>query len=78
MSNVQGGNATVGTVASSGLYTAPSAVPTPYTVIVSAASTEDATKSASVSVIVAGTMASVSQRLQRRLAERSPSPMAVA
>jgi hypothetical protein len=53
-------------------------VPTPYTVIVSAASTEDATKSASVSVIVAGTMASVSQRLQRRLAERSPSPMAVA
>ena len=63
VSNVQGGSATVGSVASSGLYTAPAAVPTPYTVTISATSTEDATKSASASVIVAGTIASVTQTI---------------
>jgi hypothetical protein len=61
--NVQGGNTTVGTVASNGLYTAPGAVPTPYTVTVTATSAGDATKSASASVIVAGTIASVSQTI---------------
>ena len=51
----------LGTVDSSGLYTAPSTVPTPYTVKVAATSVTDATKSASSPLIVAGTISSVSQ-----------------
>lgn len=56
-----GGNATAGTVSTSGLYSAPSAVPTPYTVSVTATSAADATKSASFSLIVAGTIATLTQ-----------------
>ena len=63
VSTVQGGNATVGTIDAGGLYTAPNSVPTPYTVTVAAMSTADTTKSATASIIVAGTIASVSQTI---------------
>jgi len=52
VNSVQGGNSTLGTISSSGLYTAPSAVPSPSTVTVSAVSVADATKSASATVTV--------------------------
>lgn len=43
--SVQGGNATVGTISSSGLYTAPAAVPNPSSITILAASVADSTKS---------------------------------
>jgi hypothetical protein len=52
VNNVAGGNTTVGRVSSTGLYTAPSAVPLPATVTVKAVSVADATKSASANVTV--------------------------
>jgi hypothetical protein len=61
VNGVQGGNSTTGTVSSSGLYTAPATVPTPYTVDVTATSNQDGTKSAFASVVVAGTIASTTQ-----------------
>jgi hypothetical protein len=45
VNDVQGGNATVGTITSGGLYTAPAAVPSPETVTVKAIPQEDTTKS---------------------------------
>src|SRR5437660_531651 len=47
-----GGNATVGTISSSGLYTAPGVVPNPATVTVTAVSQADATKSAAAQVTI--------------------------
>src|SRR5438309_1132899 len=47
VNGMTGGNATVGTISSSGLYTAPGVVPNPATVTVTAVSQADATKSAS-------------------------------
>lgn len=61
VNSVQGGNTTVGTVSASGLYTAPATVPTPFTVNVIATSITDSTKTASVPVIIAGTIASTTQ-----------------
>jgi hypothetical protein len=61
VSGIAGGNFTLGTITSSGLYTAPATVPTPYSVNVSATSTEDGTKSASTSLIVAGMISSATQ-----------------
>ncbi len=52
VNGVTGGNATVGTVSTSGLYTAPAAVPNPASVTVTAVSQADATQSASASVTV--------------------------
>jgi hypothetical protein len=52
VNNVTGGNATVGTISTSGLYTAPAAVPNPNTVTVKAVSQADATKSASATVTI--------------------------
>ena len=63
VNSVAGGNATVGTVSTTGLYTAPATVPTPFTVALTATSVTDTTKSASSPVIVAGTIASVSQTI---------------
>ena len=53
-----GGNAAVGTISAAGLYTAPSTAPSPSTVIVTAVSQADRTKSASahVGVTAAATM----------------------
>jgi hypothetical protein len=56
-----GGNSTVGTISTEGIYTAPKSVPTPYTVSVTATSVADTTKSASFNMIVAGTIATVTQ-----------------
>jgi hypothetical protein len=47
-----GGNSTVGTVSTTGFYTAPAKVPSPATVAVTAVSVDDPTKSASASVTV--------------------------
>jgi uncharacterized protein (DUF1800 family) len=51
VNNITGGNATVGTITSNGLYLAPATVPAGY-VIVSAVSQADSTKSGSTSVTV--------------------------
>lgn len=53
VSGVPSGNSIVGTISSSGLYTAPASLPTPSSVTVSAASQADPTKSASVMVSLA-------------------------
>ena len=54
VAGVNGGNSSVGTISSSGLYTAPSSATTPLAVSISAVSDVDATKSASASVVVHG------------------------
>ncbi len=58
VNGVTGGNSTVGTIATSGLYTAPASVPNPATVTVRAVSQADTTKSASASVNIAFASAS--------------------
>ncbi len=50
VNGVLGGNATVGTVSSNGVYTAPTTVPNPNTITVEAASAADASASASSEV----------------------------
>jgi hypothetical protein len=52
VNDVVGGNSTIGTVSSSGLYTAPATAPSPGTVSVTAVSAADTTKSASANVTV--------------------------
>jgi hypothetical protein len=52
VNGTQSGNSTVGTISSSGLYTAPAAVPSGSTVTVTARSVADTTKSASASVSI--------------------------
>jgi hypothetical protein len=52
VNDVVGGNSTLGTVSSAGLYTAPAAAPSPNTVSVTAVSAADTTKSASANVTV--------------------------
>ena len=52
VNSVQGGNSTVGTSSSSGLYTAPSTVPSPNPVTVTATSVADTTQSGSASVAI--------------------------
>ncbi|MFZ0302606.1 MAG: hypothetical protein WAL75_07975 [Terracidiphilus sp.] len=50
--NVAGGNSTVGTITSAGLYTAPATVPTTNPVTITATSTEDTTKSGPANVTI--------------------------
>jgi hypothetical protein len=52
VNGVAGGNSTVGTISTSGLYTAPATVPSPAAVTVKAISQADTTKSASATVTV--------------------------
>ena len=52
VNNVPGGNSTVGTIGSSGLYTAPTSVPNPPTVTVTAVSQSDAAQTGSSSVTI--------------------------
>ena len=52
VNGVTGGNATVGTISSSGLYTAPATVQSTTTVTVTAVSQADPTKSASAQVTI--------------------------
>ena len=49
---VTGGNSTVGTISTSGLYTAPATVPSPSTVTVTAISNADTTRSGSAQVTI--------------------------
>ena len=63
VNNVTGGNSTVGTVSSSGLYAAPAAVPNPPTVTVKAISQADPTKSASATVTITSGAATTFPRL---------------
>ena len=53
VNGVAGGNATVGTISTTGLYTAPGSVPTPNTVTVTAISQASSSVSASATVTVA-------------------------
>ncbi len=52
VNGVPGGNSTVGTISASGLYTAPSTVPSPATVTVGAVSVADPTRSGSAQVTI--------------------------
>lgn len=52
VNGVAGGNATVGTISSGGLYTAPASVPTPATVTVAAVSQADSSKNGTATVTV--------------------------
>jgi len=52
VNGVVGGNATIGTISSIGLYTAPAAIPSPPMVTVTAANTTDQTLSASATVAI--------------------------
>src|ERR1700741_5150253 len=52
VNSVTGGDSTHGTISTSGLYTAPSAVPSPASVTVTAIAQADSTKSASAAVTV--------------------------
>lgn len=56
---VLGGNQTVGTISSSGAYQAPASAPTPNSVIVTAVSQQDPTKSAQAVVVVATATSSI-------------------
>ena len=61
VNGTSGGNATYGTISAAGLYQAPATAPAAYIVTVAAVSSMDSTKSGSVPVLVAGTIASVTQ-----------------
>jgi hypothetical protein len=52
VSGMTGGNTTVGTISTAGLYTAPAAIPNPATVTVAAAAQADTTKSGTATVMV--------------------------
>jgi hypothetical protein len=52
VNGIAGGNSTLGTISTSGTYTAPATVPNPSTVTVSAVSQADKTKSGSSSVLI--------------------------
>jgi hypothetical protein len=52
VNTIAGGNATVGTISSAGVYTVPAMVPSPATVTVTATSVADATRSASATVTI--------------------------
>ena len=52
VNDIAGGDATVGTISSAGLYTAPASVPSPADVTVKAVSQADTTKSASATVTI--------------------------
>jgi serine protease len=52
VNNVTGGNATVGTISTSGVYSAPASVPSPATVTITAVSVADSTRSGSAQVTI--------------------------
>lgn len=52
VNGTQGGNSTVGTIDTTGLYTAPNSVPNPSSVSVKAQSVQDSTKSATAAVTI--------------------------
>ncbi len=58
VNGVTGGNATVGTISTSGLYSAPATVPSPATVTVGAVSNADGSRSGTAQVTVTSSMSS--------------------
>jgi len=60
VNGIPGGNATVGTISSSGLYTAPSAAPNPNTVTIGVVSAADSTRGESGTVTIYGPAATPS------------------
>ncbi|MHB8472630.1 MAG: S8 family serine peptidase [Gammaproteobacteria bacterium] len=52
VNNITGGNATVGTISTTGVYTAPATAPAPATVTVMAVSTADTTRTSSAQVTI--------------------------
>jgi serine protease len=60
VNSITGGNASVGTISSTGLYTAPATIPSPATVSVRAVAAADPTRSGSASVTIANIDVSVS------------------
>jgi len=52
VNDAQGGNATVGTISATGLYTAPSAVPNPAGITIKAQSVQDTSKSGAAAVTI--------------------------
>jgi serine protease len=52
VNNVTGGNATVGTISTSGVYSAPASVPSPATVTITAVPVADSTRSGSAQVTI--------------------------
>ncbi|HZQ91246.1 MAG TPA: hypothetical protein VFA60_05585 [Terriglobales bacterium] len=54
VNSIAGGNSTVGTISTGGLYTAPNTVPNPATVTITAISQADTTKTATASVTITG------------------------
>ena len=62
VAGVAGGNSTVGTISTAGVYTAPSSVPSPATVSVSATAQADPSKSGAASVTVVA--AAINQKAQ--------------
>ena len=64
VNGTSGGNTTIGTISTSGLYTAPPGVPSPSTVTVTAVSQADPTKSGSATVTISGSSPSTNQALQ--------------
>ena len=63
VSGETGGNATVGTISNSGLYTAPDTVPTPDTVTIAATSEQDSSKSGSTTVTIISLASGVNDAL---------------
>lgn len=59
VNGITGGNSTLGTISTAGLYTAPAAMPNPAVVTVSAVASADATKSAATTVTVVAQSVSV-------------------
>jgi serine protease len=57
VNTITGGNATLGTISTAGLYTAPATVPSPATVTVTAISLADSTRSASAMVTITAAVA---------------------
>src|SRR5215813_12009293 len=66
VNNVTGGNATVGTISATGLYTAPATIPSPNPVTVTAVSVADSTKSGTARVMVQAGVAVTTVQLQGR------------
>ena len=60
VNGIAGGNATVGVIDNTGLYTAPNALPVPNTVTVTAASVADPTQSATASVTIVNPVPAIS------------------
>lgn len=60
VNDIAGGNPTVGTISSTGLYSAPDTVPSPSTVTVAATSQANTSKSASASVTVTAKLSALS------------------